>query len=230
MILWGPGIKVRGMRPPVPPPMMSGQVLSIHWVVSTSWTVRPCSPWGGRWIGHWRTTWRAVCSSAPHSQAAEEAIPHLYKQERKRPTPVRRRLSRTQAVSGAARNFVPGGLITWCTFDCSFRLFPNNWKLMWSTSEKLSKFVSLEGTWALRPHSGRAAEQQRNISLFSPRPILHSALNICRRGGGVCDNHQHQKQLDNLFCCKASTLSSEVDRKKRMTSNPGLKWKPALVM
>jgi len=39
-------------------------------------------------------------SSAPHSQAAEEAIPHLYKQERKRPTPVRRRLSRTQALLG----------------------------------------------------------------------------------------------------------------------------------
>ena len=41
-----------------------------------------------------------VCSSAPHLQAAEEAIPHLYKQERKRPTPVRRRLSRTQALVG----------------------------------------------------------------------------------------------------------------------------------
>jgi len=32
----------------------------------------------GRWIGHWRTTWSTACS-APHSQAAEEAIPHLYK-------------------------------------------------------------------------------------------------------------------------------------------------------
>ena len=51
-----------------------------------------------RWIGHWRTTWSTVCPSAPHSQAAEEAIPHLYKQERKHPTPVRRRLSPTQAV------------------------------------------------------------------------------------------------------------------------------------
>jgi len=44
-------------------------------------------------------------SSAPHSQAAEEAIPHLYKQERKRPTPVRRRLSRTQALLGRV---IPG--------------------------------------------------------------------------------------------------------------------------
>jgi len=46
----------------------------------------------------WRTTWATVCSSAPHSQVAEEAIPHFYKQKRKRPTPVRRRLSRTQAL------------------------------------------------------------------------------------------------------------------------------------
>jgi len=50
------------------------------------------------WIGHSRTTWSTVCSSAPHSQVADETISHLYKQERKRPTPVRRRLSRTQTV------------------------------------------------------------------------------------------------------------------------------------
>jgi len=36
------------------------------------------------------------------SQVAEEAIPHLYKQERKRPTSVRRGLSRTHAVLGRA--------------------------------------------------------------------------------------------------------------------------------
>jgi len=49
-------------------------------------------------------TWSTVCS-APHSQATEEAILHLHKQERKRPTPVRRRLSRTQAVLGRV---IPG--------------------------------------------------------------------------------------------------------------------------
>ena len=77
-------------------------------IVSSSRTVRPCSPWGGRWIGHWRTTGSTVCSSAPHSQATEEAIPHLYKQERKRPTPVRRRLSWTQALPGRV---IPGGWV-----------------------------------------------------------------------------------------------------------------------
>jgi len=82
------------------PHKISGQVLSSHSIISSSRTVSPCSPWGGRWIGHLRTRWSTVCSSAPHSQSAEEAIPHLYKQERERPTPVWRRLSRTQALLG----------------------------------------------------------------------------------------------------------------------------------
>jgi len=46
-----------------------------------------------------------VCSFAPHSQAAEQAIPHLYKQEWKRLTPVRRRLGQTQALLGRV---IPG--------------------------------------------------------------------------------------------------------------------------
>jgi len=74
---------------------------------SSSRTVRPCSPWGGRWIGHRRTTFSTICSSASHSQAAEEAIPHVCKQECKHPTPVRRRLSRTYAVLGRV---MPGGM------------------------------------------------------------------------------------------------------------------------
>jgi len=82
------------------PHYISGQVLSNHSIVTSSRTVLPCSPWRGRWIGHRRTTWLTLCSSAPHSQAAEEAIPHLYKQERKRPTLVRRRLRRTHVVLG----------------------------------------------------------------------------------------------------------------------------------
>jgi len=47
------------------PHWISGQMLRSHSVVSSSRTVRPCSPWEGRWIGHWRTTWSTVCSSAP---------------------------------------------------------------------------------------------------------------------------------------------------------------------
>ena len=54
-------------------------------------------------------TWLTVCSSASHLQAAEAAVPHLCKQERKRPTPVRRRLRRTHAVLARAipRGWVP---------------------------------------------------------------------------------------------------------------------------
>ena len=41
--------------------------------------------------------WSAVCSFAPHSQAAVETIPYLGVSERNRPTPVLRRLSLTHA-------------------------------------------------------------------------------------------------------------------------------------
>ena len=73
------------------PHYISGQMLSSYSVVSTSKTVRLCTPWGGRWIGHCRTTWSVVCPSAPHAQATEVTIPHLHKQERKCSTPVRKR-------------------------------------------------------------------------------------------------------------------------------------------
>ena len=76
-------------------------------VVPSSRTVRPCSPWGSRWITHWRTTWSTVCSYTPHSQAAEEAIPRLYKVERKGPTPVRRGLNLALLGRVAPRGWVP---------------------------------------------------------------------------------------------------------------------------
>ena len=82
-------------------------MLSSHSTVSSSRTLKPCNPWGGRWIGHRITMWSTVCS-APHSQAVEDAIRHLYKQERKRTTPVGRRLSRTQAL---LRRVIPGALM-----------------------------------------------------------------------------------------------------------------------
>ena len=80
------------------PHHISGQVLSSHSIVLLSRAVRPCSPCVGRWIEKWRTTWSKVCSSAPHSYAAEGAITHVSKQERQRPRAVRRRLRRTRSV------------------------------------------------------------------------------------------------------------------------------------
>jgi len=52
---------------------ISGQVFSSHLILSSSRTVRLCTPWGGWWIGQWRITWSSVFSSAPHSRAAEGA-------------------------------------------------------------------------------------------------------------------------------------------------------------
>ena len=52
------------------------------------------------YIGHAVRTWSAVCSEAPYSQFGEEARPYLCMDEWNRPTPVRRRLSLTQAARG----------------------------------------------------------------------------------------------------------------------------------
>jgi len=52
----------------------------------------------------------------PNSQAAEGAIPHLCKQEWKRPTPVRRQLSRTHAFFGRA---IPGRCVPMSRMTCS---------------------------------------------------------------------------------------------------------------
>jgi len=40
-----------------------------------------------------------VCSSSPHSQAADAAISHLYKQKGERPTPVGRREGRSRGMA-----------------------------------------------------------------------------------------------------------------------------------
>ena len=77
--------------------MLAVMLLSQH-RVSSSKTVRPRAPCGVRCIGHAVSAWSAVCSEAPHSQFGEGARPHLCMHEWNRPTPVRRRLSLTQAA------------------------------------------------------------------------------------------------------------------------------------
>ena len=86
--------------------MLAVMLLSQH-RVSSSKTVRPRAPCGARCIGHAIRTWSAVCSAAPHSQFGEGARPHLCMDEWNSPTPVRRRLSLTQAVWG---KLIPTGL------------------------------------------------------------------------------------------------------------------------
>ena len=69
-----------------------------QYLVWSSTTVRTIISRGFRCMGHGKIIWSAVCSLALHSHFAEEARPHLYIDEPKRPTTVHRRLSLTQAV------------------------------------------------------------------------------------------------------------------------------------
>ena len=86
--------------------MLVVMLLSQHRVLSSK-TVRPRAPCGARCIGHAVRTWSAVCSEAPHSQFGKGVRPHLCMDEWNRPTPVRRRLSLTQAARGKP---IPTGL------------------------------------------------------------------------------------------------------------------------
>ena len=86
--------------------MLAVMLLSQH-RISSSKTVRPRAPCGARCMGHAVSIWSAVCSEAPHSQFGEGARPHLCMDEWNRPTPVRRRLSLTQAAWGKP---IPTGL------------------------------------------------------------------------------------------------------------------------
>ena len=70
----------------------------IQHLVSSSKSVRIIIPRGARCIGHVKIMWYAVCSLVLLSHFAGEARPRLYMDEPKRSTPVRRRLSLTQAV------------------------------------------------------------------------------------------------------------------------------------
>ena len=75
--------------------------------VSSSKIIRPCAPCGAQCMEHAIRTWSAVCSDAPHSQFGEGARFHLCMDEWNCPTPVRRRLSLTQAARGKP---IPTGL------------------------------------------------------------------------------------------------------------------------
>ena len=77
-------------------------------LVSSSKTVRPITPRDARCMRNVKIMWSPVCSLAPHSHLAEEVRPHLCMDESKRPKPVRRRLSLTQA---ALVKLIPIGIV-----------------------------------------------------------------------------------------------------------------------
>ena len=90
-------------------------------------------PKGGPSLVHSDRMWSAVCSGAPHRQAAEGRRPQRYMLAPKRPTPVWRWFKVTHSLRGRSAPggmFVPGGMVS-CTgfivscqscFHCSIRL------------------------------------------------------------------------------------------------------------
>ena len=86
--------------------MLAVVLLSQHRVSSFK-SGRPRAPCGARCIGHAVSIWSAICSETPHSQFGKGARPHLCMDKWNRPTPVRRRLSLTQAARGKP---IPTGL------------------------------------------------------------------------------------------------------------------------
>ena len=150
--------------------------MSSHSVVLSSNAVMPCSPSGGRLIGHWRTTWSTVCSSAPHSQAAEEVMPHLYKQERKSPTLVRRRLNRTRLFWGGLIRGVGahsiGNLPTAPYVCCCCQL---NW---WDVVQRVQIGVSIWGAGRLHSTAVMCPSHFCRVRVTSPSSQSH--LKFCR--------------------------------------------------
>ena len=87
--------------------MLAVVLLSQHRVLSSK-TIRPRAPCGVRCIEHAVSIWSVVCSEAPHSKFGEGARPHLCMDKWNCPTPVRRRLSLTQAAWDKP---IPTGLV-----------------------------------------------------------------------------------------------------------------------
>ena len=90
-----------------PDQMLAVIELSQH-LVSSFKIVRPIIPRGARCVENVKIMWSAVCSLTPQSHFAEGARPHLRMDKPKRPTPVRKRLSLTQAV---LVKLIPIGLV-----------------------------------------------------------------------------------------------------------------------
>ena len=112
------------------------QGLSSHSIVSSPRTVRSCSPWGSRLIGR-RTTWSAVCPSAPHSLGAEGATHQKWKRLKVRSPVVFSNHSafRRWCTQSAALLLLSDELMSCCAagtndcFDLGYSTFPFDWQV-----------------------------------------------------------------------------------------------------
>ena len=117
-----------------------------------SFTVnRPRIPIGWRYMGQDVVIWSAVCFSAPHSQDVAEAMPHLCIDDGKKPTPVRRRFSRTQASLGSP---IPGGRVPTSSKKECRREVPSRHPMLHLRSAHLAALVPSS---LASPSSSRAA-------------------------------------------------------------------------
>ena len=158
-------------------------------------------------------TWSTVSSSAPHSQAAEDIL-HLYKQEWKRPTPVRRRLSRTQAVTDWA---ILGGWVSgmklwsllglsnhsafhWWSAQCAARIL--------LSEELMSCAAATNECLDLRRHAsaldGQVSAEWSRCPGSMPRRARHSVAPLRRSSAG-------------WMLARIGRLSSGVGRKHPVT-------------
>ena len=137
-------------------------------------------------LGHIVSTWSAVCSEAPHSQFGEGARPHLCMDEWNRPTPVRRRLSLTQAARGKPiptgltlvhKSTEPGSIFTVIPFsicDSFQRRGCQVWQDCPRDSAHLAQNLSL--TWRVRTHLTDHAKYDRGPEIHGkPRRVSLSA-------------------------------------------------------
>ena len=113
-----------------------------------------------RCIGHAVRTWFAVCSEAPHSQFGEGARPHLCIYEWNRPTPVRRRLSLTQAARGKPiptgtgvghKITEPGSIFTVLPFSICDLSIQKRGCQVWKGCPKDFAQLAQTGVWILVP-------------------------------------------------------------------------------
>ena len=182
----------------------SGQVVSSHSIVSSSRTVTLCTQYGGRWMGQRRTTWSTVCSSAPHSQAAEGTIPRLFRKAQKRPTPMWRRLIRAKVGFGKA---IPGA---WAT----------------QTEMKVRSLVVLSNPFAFRRWSAQSAPRMLSSS-------SDELMSCCAAGTNGClDLWCHAFPLGGLTSAEWSRWPGSMARRPRHNvalrrSSAG--WMPARI-
>ena len=137
--------------------------------VSSSKTIRPRAPCGARCIGYAVSTWSAVCSEAPHSQFAEGARPHLCMDEWNCPTPVRRRLSLTQAARGKP---IPTGLAPVPGTICDSFIQRRGCQV-WQGCPKDSAHLAQTGVWILVSLGDYLRTHLKDHAKYDRGPEIH---------------------------------------------------------